>query len=98
MTQTKKSGGVNAQGDTMENTVMVSSGEGLFPYILLYTAAPSPPPRRFFFGGGGECAVIHSYSVLVTSLMNLSHADPLHTLSLNPWLRTCLHKVFLHNH
>ena len=57
VTQTKKSGGVNAQGDTMENTVMVSSGEGLFPHILLYTAAPSPPPRRFFFFGGGEGSV-----------------------------------------
>ena len=53
MTPTKKSGGVNVLGDTMENIVMVSSGEGLFPHIFLYTAAPSPPPRRFFLGGWG---------------------------------------------
>ena len=66
MTQTKKSGGVNAQGDTMENTVMVSSGEGLFPYILLYTAAPSPPPRRFFFCGGGGRGVC-GYTQLFSS-------------------------------
>lgn len=62
MTQTKKSGGVNAQGDTMENTVMVSSGEGLFPHILLYTAAPSPPPRRFFFRGRGVCGYTQLFS------------------------------------
>lgn len=63
MTQTKKSGGVNAQGDTMENTVMVSSGEGLFPHILLYTAAPSPPPRPFFFWGGrGVCGYTQLFS------------------------------------
>lgn len=62
MTQTKKSGGVNAQGDTMENTVMVSSGEGLFPHILLYTAAPSPPPRRFFLGGRGVCGYTQLFS------------------------------------
>ena len=55
MTQTKKSGGVNVQGDTMENIVMVSNSEGLVSHILS-TAAPSPPRRRFFFffflGGG----------------------------------------------
>ena len=115
MTQTKKSGGVNVQRDTMENIVMVRNSEGLV-YHILCTAAPSPPPRRFCFfgrgGGGAEGAVIHrlsvsvilqkrfffSFSVLVTSLMNLSHADLLHALFLNPWLRTCLHKVSLHNH
>lgn len=64
MTQTKKSGGVNVQGDTMENIVMVRSGEDLFPHILLYTASPSPPPRRFFWGVG-KSMVIHRLSVSV---------------------------------
>ena len=114
MTQTKKSGGVNVQRDTMENIVMVRNSEGLV-YHILCTAAPSPPPRRFFFFGRGggdrgcgytqtKCLsnpsekIFFSFSVLVTSLMNLSHADLLHALFLNPWLRTCLHKVSLHNH
>ena len=68
MTQTKKSGGVNVQRDTMENIVMVRNSEGLV-YHILCTAAPSPPPRRFFFfgrgGGGTEGAVIHRLSVSV---------------------------------
>ena len=114
MTQTKKSGGVNVQRDTMENIVMVRNSEGLV-YHILCTAAPSPPPRRFFFFGRGgrdrgcgytqtKCLsnpsekIFFSFSVLVTSLINLSHADLLHALFLNPWLRTCLHKVSLHNH
>ena len=53
MTQTKRSGGVNVQGDTMENIVMVSNSEGLVSHILS-TAAPSPPRRRFFFFWGGR--------------------------------------------
>ena len=53
-TQTKKSGGVNVQRDTMENIVMVRNSEGLVSHIL-YTATPSPPPRRFIFLGEGEC-------------------------------------------
>lgn len=52
-TQTKKSGGVNVQRDTMENIVMVRNSEGLVSHILC-TAAPSPPPRRFFFEGRGR--------------------------------------------
>jgi len=61
MTQTKKSGGVNVPGDTMENIVMVSSGEGLVSHILC-TAAPSPPLRRFFLGGRGGCTHIKCLS------------------------------------
>ena len=63
MTQTKKSGGVNVQRDTMENIVMVRNSEGLV-YHILCTAAPSPPPRRFFFfgRGGGEGQRVRLYT------------------------------------
>ena len=61
-TQTKKSGGVNVQRDTMENIVMVRNSEGLVSHILC-TAAPSPPLRRSFFGGEGR---VHLYTYEVS--------------------------------
>lgn len=60
-TQTKKSGGVNVQRDTMENIVMVRNSEGLVSHILC-TAAPSPPLRRFFLGEGR----VHLYTYEVS--------------------------------
>ena len=60
-TQTKKSGGVNVQRDTMENIVMVRNSEGLVSHILC-TAASSPPLRRFFLGEGR----VHLYTYEVS--------------------------------
>ena len=62
-TQTKKSGGVNVQRDTMENIVMVRNSEGLVSHILC-TAASSPPPHLFSFWVE-RGAVIHRLSVSV---------------------------------
>ena len=62
MTQTKKSGGVNVQRDTMENIVMVRNSEGLV-YHILCTAAPLLHLDDFsFWAGGGEGQRVRLYT------------------------------------